>query len=252
MDGRVLDFGTTGLLRFSNLVMYDRQTESWWQEFGGEAIVGELTGQRLEVLPNSIVSWKDFKVAFPEGKVLSRETGFRRPYGQSPYPGYDTARFPFLYDGPEDGRLPAMERVAAVDLGPQDSVAVPFSVLAQEPVVHLEVGGKDLVFFYKGGTGSALDRVEIAEGRDVGAVGVFRPVVGERPLTFDARDGVFVDRETGSEWDIFGRAITGPLQGERMEPVPHRAQFWFAWAVYRPEALLYVGEGRTVGGPATP
>ena len=68
----VLDFGTTGLLRFSNLVMYDRQTESWWQEFNGEAIVGDMTGTRLELLPLSIVSWKEFKSTFPQGKVLSR------------------------------------------------------------------------------------------------------------------------------------------------------------------------------------
>jgi hypothetical protein len=80
VEGRVLDFGTNGLLRFSNLVMYDRQTESWWQEFNGEAIVGDMTGARLELLPLSIVSWKEFKTTFPQGKVLSRDTGSRRPY----------------------------------------------------------------------------------------------------------------------------------------------------------------------------
>jgi len=79
--GTVLDFGTSGNLRFSNLIMYDRQTESWWQEFGGEAIVGEMVGKKLEQLFLSIVSWKDFKEAFPTGKVLSKDTENPRPYG---------------------------------------------------------------------------------------------------------------------------------------------------------------------------
>ena len=75
VDGQVLDFGVSGLLRFANLVMYDRQTESWWQEFSGEAIVGDMPGRKLEILPNSIVSWEEFKKAFPDGKVLSKDTG---------------------------------------------------------------------------------------------------------------------------------------------------------------------------------
>ncbi len=107
LDGQVLDFGTTGFLRFSNLVMYDRQTESWWQEFGGEAIVGDLVGKKLEQIPLSIVSWKDFKTAFPEGKVLSKNTGYQRSYGNTPYAGYDLSNNPFLFDGPKDDRLPA-------------------------------------------------------------------------------------------------------------------------------------------------
>ncbi len=93
--GKVLDFGTTGFLRFSNLIMYDRQTESWWQEFGGEAIVGDMVGTKLEQLYLSIVSWGEFKAAFPEGKVLSRETGHNRNYGSNPAAGYDQD-VPFL------------------------------------------------------------------------------------------------------------------------------------------------------------
>ncbi|MEE8465674.1 MAG: DUF3179 domain-containing protein, partial [Dehalococcoidia bacterium] len=100
-DGRVLDFGVSGMLRFSDLVMYDRQTESWWQQATGEAIVGDLTGTMLEFIPSPIVSWADFKQAHPGRQVLSRDTGISRPYGRNPYTGYDTGR-PFLFRGPED------------------------------------------------------------------------------------------------------------------------------------------------------
>ncbi|MDP8911049.1 MAG: DUF3179 domain-containing protein, partial [Actinomycetota bacterium] len=100
LDGTVYDFGTTGNLRFSDLVMYDRQTESWWQQATGEAVVGELTGKRLTFLPAQIVSLADFAAAHPDGDVLSRETGHSRDYGRNPYPGYDEAgERPFLYDG---------------------------------------------------------------------------------------------------------------------------------------------------------
>ena len=94
LNGVVYDFGTSGNLRNSDLIMWDRQTESWWQQFTGQAIVGELTGRTLTFLPASIISWGDFKAANPEGEVLSRDTGFRRTYGLNPYAGYDRANNP--------------------------------------------------------------------------------------------------------------------------------------------------------------
>ena len=107
LDGVVYDFGTTGKLRNSDLVMWDRQTESWWQQLSGESIVGRLSGKALELLPASIISFHDFREAFPQGEILSRSTGFSRPYGENPYVGYDDAdRPPFLLTGEPDGRLP--------------------------------------------------------------------------------------------------------------------------------------------------
>ncbi|MDP8910621.1 MAG: DUF3179 domain-containing protein, partial [Actinomycetota bacterium] len=85
VEGRTLDFGTTGNLRHSDLVMYDRQTESWWQQFSGEAIVGEYTGTRLRQIPARIVAWREFAAAEPAGRVLSRDSGFSRAYGDNPY-----------------------------------------------------------------------------------------------------------------------------------------------------------------------
>ncbi|GAH38049.1 unnamed protein product, partial [marine sediment metagenome] len=119
VDGEVLDFGTTGRLRFSNLIMYDRQTETWWQQASGEAIAGYLTGTQLAFLPASIISWEEFKSSFPDGTVLSRETGFNRSYGRNPYTGYDNINnSPFLYRGPSTpGELPAVARVLTVDMG---------------------------------------------------------------------------------------------------------------------------------------
>ena len=114
LDGRVLDFGTTGKLRHSDMVMYDRQTESWWQQFLGEGIVGELAGRTLKVLPSRLESFADFRARAPAGRVLvPNDPGMRR-YGANPYVGYDSLDVPFLYRGPLPKGIAALERVVAV------------------------------------------------------------------------------------------------------------------------------------------
>jgi hypothetical protein len=242
LDGVTYDFGTTGNLRFSDLVMYDRQTESWWQQATGEAIVGELTGTRLTFLPAQIVSLADFQAAYPEGIVLSRETGFDRSYGRNPYVGYDRIdENPFLFDGVLDGRLPPKERVVTVGEG-DAAVAFPYSELRTVGVASATVGGDEVVVFWAPGTASALDGPTIDEGADIGATGVFRPVVEGRRLTFvreGGEDGPIVDRETGSRWSIAGVAVTGELRGSTLEPVVHGDHFWVAWAAVSPQTTIW-------------
>ena len=237
---RVLDFGVSGNLRFSDLVMFDRQTESWWQQLTGEALVGELAGTQLDFIPAPIVSYEEFQRAHPEGLVLSRETGFRRPYGYNPYIGYDTGR-PWLAEAYRDRRLPAMERVVALGEG-EEAVAVPFSFLLINRVATVTVAGEDLVVFHQPGTASAMDSASIAEGRDVGAANVFRPVADGRRLTFSATDEGFMDQETGSTWDLLGQAVDGPLKGSRLETVVHGTHFWFAWSSFQPETRVHGDE----------
>ena len=189
MDGTTYDFGVSGNLRNSDLIMWDRQTQSWWQQLTGEAIVGELTGARLTLLPATIVAWQDFAVTYPEGLALSRDTGHRRSYGSNPYVGYDqVGQSPFLYFGPEDGRLRAMERVAAVTLG-DEAVAFPFSSLAEEGVVHHTLNGQEMVVFFSPGVRSALDQPSIADSRRVGATGVFLRELEGQTLTFTSESG---------------------------------------------------------------
>ena len=243
LDGVVYDFGVSGNLRNSDLIMWDRQTESWWQQFTGEGIVGELSGKQLTFLPASIISWEDFKAAHPAGQVLSRDTGFRRPYGENPYAGYDRAdNPPFLFDGDLDGRLLPKERVAAITIGDADGV-FPFKVLEQEPVVNYNVGETDLVVLFKPGTRSALDDRLIERAQEVGATGVFEATLDGRKLTFRADGNSFVDNETGSTWNILGRAVPGPLSGASLTPIVHANHFWFAWGVFKPDTKIYQGGG---------
>ncbi|MGQ0571378.1 MAG: DUF3179 domain-containing protein [Armatimonadota bacterium] len=239
LEGKVYDFGTTGRLYRSALVMWDRQTESWWWQVSGEAIVGDLTGKRLTVLPSQIIAWETFRQAHPGGKVLSRDTGHSRSYGQNPYVGYDDINSsPFLYTGPNDPRLKPMERVVTVSIGNED-VAYPFSVLEKAGVVHDTVGGTPIVVFLQKGTASALDRGSIGESRDIGAAAVFSPMLDGRRLRFTLRDTAFVDDQTKSTWTILGSAASGPLAGKRLTPVVHGNHFWFSWASYKPKTRVY-------------
>lgn len=173
VDGETLDFGTTGNLRNSDLVMYDRQTESWWQQFGGRAVVGRYDGTRLERVPARIVAWDEFRSQAAQGKVLSRDTGYRRPYGKNPYVGYDDVDSPpfFATAGADDDRLPPKERVVFLERG-GEALAVTFTTLRKRRVVRVQLGGSELTARWRGGIASALDEEAVAAGRGVGAAEV--------------------------------------------------------------------------------
>jgi hypothetical protein len=219
--------------------LYDRTTESLWQQFTGEAIVGELAGMQLAFLPASIVSFAEFEAAHPDGRVLSRDTGFNRRYGENPYVGYDSIdETPFLFRDPVDGRLPAMERVVSVEL-PELAVAYPYSVLREVHVVNDRRGDQDLVVFHVPGTASALGAAVIAVSEDVGATGVFDPTVDGRKLTFRWERDQIVDEETGSNWNVLGQAVDGVLAGRRISPIVHGNPFWFSWAAFKPDTIIY-------------
>lgn len=167
-DG-VLSFGTTGKLRNSDLVMYDRQTQSWWQQFSGEAIVGEMTGQQLKILPSRLESVGEFRLRHPDGKVLVPGNPELRAYGRNPYAGYDTAKIPFLYRGNVPEGIEPMARVVA--LRETDFTgAVSLALLREQG--RIEAG--PYTIRWKEGRASALDAATVAGGRDVGNVVVQR------------------------------------------------------------------------------
>ncbi len=239
VQGRVLDFGVSGVLRKSDLVMYDRQTESWWQQITGEAVVGDFLGTRLDVLASNTISFADFRAAHPDGKVLSRDTGFNRDYGRTPYRSYDAAGSrPFLFDGQLDERLDPVERVVTVQFG-TEAVAYPFSRLADHPVVNDVAGRQPIVVFYRKGTVSPLDRTNIRDSRDVGSAVVFSRSLDGKLLTFEARGDELRDVGTGSVWDITGVARSGSLAGKSLKAANHGTSFWFAWAAFKPETRIW-------------
>lgn len=158
-EDRVLDFGTTGRLRNSDLIMYDRQTETWWQQFLGQAIIGTLTGAELRMVPARLESFKNFAERAPDGTVLVGDAA--RPYGRNPYENYDSSSRPFLYTGPLPEGIAPLARVVRVD-----EQAWSLDLLRTKG----EVMSGDLRLSWTPGQNSALDSRTISEGMDVGNV----------------------------------------------------------------------------------
>ena len=178
---RILDFGTTGMLRNSDLVMYDRQTQSWWQQFTGEAIVGALLKTRLTMIPSRIESFENFKHRFPQGKVLIPNNTSMRDYGVNPYAGYDTMPRPFLFTGELPTDIEPMARVVVFETA-GTRYAVAMKLLNDRQKVKVS----NVTLSWSAGQNSALDSRRISEGRDIGNVVVqVENADGPRDIVYD-------------------------------------------------------------------
>ncbi len=249
VQGKTLDFGTTGQLRLSDMIMYDRQSESWWQQFTGEGLVGKYMGVRLKQVAASIVSFGDFLQTHPDGEVLSKRTGYRRAYGNNPYVGYDRVDgTPFAFDGDLDPRLAPMERVIAVSVeqtGQQHQKIYPFTALREAGVINDHVAGVAVVIFARAnGTLSPLDARRIDQSRQVAAATAYAAELDGVRLTFGLDGDGFRDQQTGSHWNLMGQAVAGTHSGRSLRPLAGGVHFAFAWLAFNPEAPIYGMERR--------
>lgn len=236
----LLDFGVSGMLRKSDMVMWDRQTETWWQQFTGTGLVGYLAGAQLEFIPSQVISVEDFYINYPNGQILSTENGKGISYGQNPYINYDAISNskPRLFFGEVDSRLPAMERIINIRFGEIERI-YPYSEIVKRQVINEHPYGSPIVIFFQQGKVSVLDQQEISESKDIGAVTVFDPTVDGRILEFFKTDEGFSDRETKSIWTITGKAVKGELKGKQLKKIHHGNHFAFAWLAFQPDSEIY-------------
>ena len=253
VGGTTLDFGVSGLLRNSDLIMYDRQSETWWQQLTGEGLVGDYAGVLLDIVPSQVISFASFAERHPEGLVLSRDTGFSRQYGINPYANYDSRPGrPFLFRGEIDARLssPVAHVLATTVNG--IAKAYPFAILREQGVINDTIGATPVVAFFQAGIASALGDSVIDNAADLGTAGLYRSTLDGLTLTFirqednlkdqqeeQTEDGVFTDEQTGSTWNAFGEAIAGDLQGKELDWINAFPHFWFAWAAFNPQTEVY-------------
>lgn len=225
LDGRPLTFGNTSALYQSDLVMFDRETGSYWWQVAGRAIVGSLSGKRLRTLPSTTTRWAEWLAAHPDTKVLSRDTGFRCTYTVDPFisltASLNEGRFPFPVSGPgrDDRRLQPGEVVLGVAIG-DESVA--FSVRG----------------LGNGAANAIVGAVPVAVLARDGSAAAYAATLDGRRLTFAFQGGAFVDEQTGSRWDTAGISSGGPLRGKRLELVPSRTTFWFAYVAAFPDTRV--------------
>lgn len=232
LNGRVLDFGNTSALYENSLVMFDHQTGSYWVQVSGEAIVGELTGAKLDLLPSVTMPWGEWKSLHPDTRVLSREQSVSGDYSylQDVFRNYDAVidagetSAPLNVDR-VDRALRLADLVLTVGMDGQEKV-YPLSLIG-DGVVNDTVGTTLVVVFSRstGPHGAAYSRVH--DGQE---------------LTFIVSGDDFVDAETGSVWNLAGTSIEGTLAGAQLELLPARRAFWFAVSILLPDAELYVPE----------
>ncbi len=229
----ILDFGTSGSLYQSAMIMYDRQTESLWTHFDGRAVVGDLIGTELVRLPLGVASWSEVRDAQPNAQVLERPASGRE-YGRNPYVGYDQSGYPIeaFFSGEVDERAEPMSRVIGFEVGEQ-TTAVTLDRVASDGVVELEIDGEPIVVWHVPGLVSSLEASTIAGGSDIGAVAAF----ATSESFSRTADGV-VDEATSSTWNVLGTAVSGPREGEQLPIAAKIDTFWFAWSTYHPATTL--------------
>ncbi|MET7029921.1 DUF3179 domain-containing protein [Sediminicola luteus] len=240
----VLEFEVSGMLRNSDMIMADKQTQTWWQQLTGIGLVGDLKGVELDVIPSMVLSVKDYFKRYPSGKILSPKTGTaaEERYGTNPYTNYDSLGnkpwASFFDQDKLDNRLPPMERV--IDLEGKNSYKIyPFSIIAKMGVINDRFDDRNIVIFHKKGTISVLDKYEISKSKAIGSATMFSSIVDGRTLTFKKVDDDFIDIETGSVWDITGRCIQGSMKGKELVPERYSNHFAFAWLAFHPESEIY-------------
>jgi len=240
----LLEFEASGMLRNSDMVMLDRTTETLWQQLMGTAIVGTFNEAELEMLPSIIISVEEFFTRYPNGKILSKKTGFtedEKRYGYNPYKNYDEKIAPlqqFFDSDKVDKRLPAMERVVDIEYNENYKI-YPFKSVAKKGVINDVFKTKKVVLFYKSGTVSVLDEDYIVASKNIGSVTVFNAIIEKQHLTFKKKRGLFIDTKTGSKWDITGYCYAGKFKGKQLQIEPHSNHFAFAWLAFHPESEIY-------------
>lgn len=230
LAGEAVEFGVSGQLYNSDLLMYDRKTDSLWSQVTGTAVVGDLAGTALPFYPSEIMTWDDWQQTYPDSEVLTTDTGFSRDYNTDPYGGYYTDGNLMFPVAGLDARLPVKERVTGVEVdGPVYGTYPDSAVIEHGPVNDL-VGETPLLV--------------VADPQTGNTVRVFDRRAGDLTLAFQLSDNgeSLVDDVTGSEWSFTGEAIAGELAGtELTEFVPVKG-FWFAWFAFHQETELWLPE----------
>lgn len=245
-DGRdiLLTFGISGLLMHNDMIMYDKQTNTWWEQLMGEAIVGELAGTELKMMRALIISAKDYFDRYPDGKILSPEgidiidkTTHHRPFHHL---NHDNGKIDTTYYLPEtvDKRLPPLERVLDIHVE-QHTMIYPFTAIAKKQVINEVFDNMHFVILYHKDMVSVLDEDDLSKSRRIGSATAFRSTMEGVNYTFHKKGNYFYDDQTHSTWDITGYCREGTLKNKQLMILPHSNHFAFAYLAFFPDAEIY-------------
>ncbi len=234
IDGEETTFGVSGLLYNSNLIPYDRKTDSNWSQIRLDCVNGALRGSEIRTFTLVETTWKTWRTMYPSSKVVSTQTGHSRNYGRFPYGDYKTNNnniiFPF---SPRDTRLEAKERVHGIIIDGKvkayrfdlfaDGTQVVEDVFMNKPLVI--TGNKELNFIL------SFSRV-LEDGTEL----QFSLAPEQQSASPSAT--LLTDQE-GNKWNIFGEAINGPRIGQKLVPTTSFIGYWFSWGAFYPAPEIF-------------
>lgn len=222
INGQQVEFGTSGKLYNSNLLMYDRLTDSYWSQALGMAVKGELSGYELNLVPFDVITWGDWKKLYPGTLVLTTDTGHIRSYATDPYGDYYTEpRIIFPVEN-QDDRINPKEII--LGFNHQDiSKAYKQSDVESSIIINDSIGGSPVLLV------SLFSENSRAFERTIDGV----------VLDFQYVDDKIIDVQTSSEWNYDGLSISGHYDGEQLKRMPMEPGFWFEWVAFHPDTLIY-------------
>jgi hypothetical protein len=222
INGNEVEFGTSGKLYNSNLLMYDRWTESYWSQALGTAVTGELTGMQLKTIPFDVITWGDWKKLHPDTLVLTTDTGHLRSYATDPYGDYYTdPRIIFPVEHSDDRTHPK-EIILGFN---EDGI---YKAYKQNDVEIKKIINDDI-----GETSLMLVSLFSQNSR------AFDRTLNGDILEFEFVDDKIMDTKTKSEWNYDGVAISGPLEGNKLTRMSIEPGFWFEWVAFHPDTDLF-------------
>ena len=231
-DGNTIEFGTSGKLYNSNLVMYDRKSNSLWSQALGEGIVGEYAGVKLERIPFDVAYWKEWKDLYPESKVLTRDTGSVRPYGADPYGDYytnDLILFPVAND---DKRMGLKEIIIGLENNKDQYKAYKLQDIESNKIINdvISEDKKIALVSLQPFMVRVFDRVIDNDDED-------KKIMVD--LFYNETTNTLIDKVTSSELNFDGKFIKGQLKDKQLNRLPMDQGFWFEWAVFHPETEVF-------------
>lgn len=230
LNGTKTTFGVSGLLYNSNLLPYDRATDSYWSQMSHKCVKGELTGTEIETFQTIEMNFNTLRELYPDAQVLNTETGFNRNYGQYPYGDYRFNNSSLIFPvSNTDDRVASKERVLGVVIFDRVRTYRFNSFMEEEVnIVEDRFQGKDLVVI---GSQAKNFIVAFENSLSDGTKLTFEPVQGSLPIVMEDNEG--------NKWDIFGEAVEGPRQGTKLPEVLNYVGYWFSWAAFNKDLEIY-------------
>lgn len=228
--GNKTTFGVSGLLYNSNLMPYDRATDSYWSQMSHKCVKGELVGTEINTFQVIEMNFNTLREAYPEAQVLNTNTGFNRNYERYPYGDYITNNSSLIFPvSNTDSRVPNKERVLGVVVN-EEVMTYRFAAFAEKEINIIEnrFQGKDLVVI---GSQSKNFIVAFENRLPDGMSLTFQPIEGALPIVMEDNEG--------NKWDIFGEAVEGPRQGTKLPEVLNYIGYWFSWATFNEDLEIY-------------